>query len=114
MNFKDLIVWQKGMVLVKVVYEVTNQLPENEKYGLTSQARRAAVSIPTNIAEGRKRRSRSDFVQFLRIADGSVAELETLMLLIKQLYPSVDVDESWPIMVEIQKMINVMIRKLSS
>lgn len=113
MNFKDLIVWQKSMELVRLVYLTTDKLPKKEKYGLISQSRRAAVSLPSNIAEGRKRRSRSDFVQFLRIADGSAAELETLLILINQLYPKVSVEKCLDLIEEIQKMLNVMIRKLN-
>ncbi|MEO5927108.1 MAG: four helix bundle protein [Patescibacteria group bacterium] len=74
---KDLIVWQKSMDLVVMVYELTKQYPKDELYQLTSQMRRAAVSIPSNIAEGRKRGGETEFRQFLRIAFGSAAELET-------------------------------------
>ena len=65
------------MELVEEVYKVTGRLPADEKFGLVSQMRRCAVSIPSNIAEGKKRKSKTEFVQFLRIADGSAAELET-------------------------------------
>ena len=79
-SFKDLIVWQKSMSLVKEVYVITSNFPKSEIYGLTSQMRRAAVSIPSNIAEGKKRKTKNDYVQFLRIANGSAAELETQLL----------------------------------
>ncbi len=70
-KFKDFIVWQKGRVLVKEVYQLTKSLPDNEKYGLTSQINRAVVSIPANIAEGSGRKTNLDFCRFLDIANGS-------------------------------------------
>ncbi|MEK7336824.1 MAG: four helix bundle protein [Nitrospirota bacterium] len=78
---KDLDVWKKAMDLVTHVYTLTSQFPKEELYGLTSQIRRSAVSIPSNIAEGAARHSRKEFIQFLHIASGSVAELETQILL---------------------------------
>src|SRR2546425_11563382 len=76
-HYKELLVWQKGMVLARLVYKVTMKLPAEERYGLTSQMRRAAVSVPSNIAEGQARRGTSEFLQFLSIAEGSLAELDT-------------------------------------
>src|SRR6267142_5126172 len=76
-NFKDLIAWQKGMDLVFEIYAVTSKFPREEIYGLTSQLRRAAVSIPSNIAEGQARFSRPDFRHFLRTSKGSLAEVQT-------------------------------------
>ena len=78
---KDLDVWKKAMDLAAQVYSLTARFPKEELYGLTSQIRRSAVSIPSNIAEGAARHSRKEFVQFLHIASGSVAELETQLLL---------------------------------
>jgi four helix bundle protein len=75
----DLTVWQKAMDLVVEVYAVSRQLPKDELYGLTSQLRRAAVSIPANIAEGKARSSRRDYCHFLHIAKGSLAEVDTLI-----------------------------------
>jgi len=80
-NFQDLIVWQKSMALVKLIYQHTSSFPKEEMYGLTSQMRRAAVSIPANIAEGQSRNTTGEFSQFLGIAKGSLAELQTLILL---------------------------------
>jgi four helix bundle protein len=74
---KKLKVWQEAMVLVKTVYEVTNALPPEEKYGLVSQMRRAAVSVPSNIAEGAARQSTKESIQFYMIARGSLSELDT-------------------------------------
>ena len=78
---KDLEVWKKAMDLAVHTYSLTLQFPKEELYGLTSQVRRSAVSIPSNIAEGPARHSRKEFIQFLHIASGSVAELETQLLL---------------------------------
>ncbi len=113
-SFKQLIVWQKSVELVKDVYEITNQLPKAELYGLTSQMRRAAVSIPSNIAEGKKRKTKKDFIQFLRIANGSTAELETQLIITKDLYPKIDLTNAGKYLEEIQKMLSAMIRTLES
>lgn len=76
-SYKDLIVWQKSMELVTFIYDLTKKFPRTEEFGLTSQMRRSAVSIPSNIAEGRRRSSRNDYLHFLNIAYASGAELET-------------------------------------
>ena len=76
-SFRDLVVWQKAMLLVESVYSLTRQFPEDEKFGLTSQIRRAAVSIPSNIAEGQGRYHTSDYIRFLTIARGSLHEVDT-------------------------------------
>ena len=80
-NYRDLIAWQKSMDLVESVYALTRAFPVDERYGLTSQLRRAVVSVPSNIAEGQGRRSRSEFVHFLSIAHGSLREVETQLLI---------------------------------
>jgi four helix bundle protein len=79
-SYKDLLVWQSGIQLVKEVYLLTQQFPGEEKFGLVSQMRRAAVSVPSNIAEGQARRSTAEFMQFLSISQGSLAELETQLI----------------------------------
>jgi four helix bundle protein len=76
-----LVVWQRALALVKKIYEMTAAFPAEEKYGLAAQMRRAAVSIPSNIAEGAARGGRKEFINFLSIAQGSVAELETQVLI---------------------------------
>jgi len=76
-SYRDLEVWQKAMDLVVICYQMTKNFPKNEIYGLTGQLRRAAISIPANIAEGRQRRHSKEFLQFLYIAYSSLAELET-------------------------------------
>ena len=85
-SFRDLAVWQKAMELTSVVYQVTAELPADERFGLVSQPRRAAVSVPANIAEGHRRSSTKEYLRFLSIAAGSLAELETLLELASGLY----------------------------
>ena len=80
-SYRDLKVWQEGMNLVETCYRVTKTFPKEETYGMTSQIRRAAVSIPANIAEGYGRKTRGEYIQFLYIAQGSLKELETHLLL---------------------------------
>lgn len=80
-HYRDLIVWQKAMDLAEEIYRLTKFFPKDELYGLTSQIRRAAVSIPSNIAEGHSRQSTAEFRNFISIAQGSLAELETQLLL---------------------------------
>lgn len=84
-NHRELRVWRDGIDLVKQVYEITRQFPEEERFGLVAQMRRAAVSIPSNIAEGAARSSRADFARLVAIARGSVAELETQYIIAVQL-----------------------------
>jgi four helix bundle protein len=76
-SYKDLIVWQRAMELVVEIYKLTDKFPKEEIYGIISQMRRCAISIPSNIAEGRRRDGKKDFRRFLIIAYGSGAELET-------------------------------------
>jgi four helix bundle protein len=78
---KDLDVWKMSMELCRDVYKISKILPDEEKYGLTSQIKRAVISIPSNIAEGAARNSKKEFIQFLSIAQGSLAELETQLVL---------------------------------
>jgi len=84
-RFRDLRVWQKGVDLVKEIYTITKSFPSDELYGLTSQMRRAAVSIPSNIAEGFRRKGAKEFKQFLTIALGSCSELETQTVIAHEL-----------------------------
>jgi len=83
-SYKDLVVWQKGMELVSRIYLITKRFPAAEQFGLTSQIQRAAVSIPANIAEGYGRNTKNEYANFLRIARGSLTELETLLLIARQ------------------------------
>jgi four helix bundle protein len=95
-SFQDLIVWQKGIELVKDVYRLTANLPGDERFGLKDQARRSAVSIPANIAEGASRGHTREFLQFLAIANDSLAELKTYFVLLDEL-KMVDISELRPV-----------------
>lgn len=106
-NFKELKVWQKAIDLVTVIYKNTHSFPKEEIYGLTSQIRRAAVSIPSNIAEGAGRVSSGDFKHFLNIARGSSFELETQLIIGLNLgyLEKSDFDNLISVLDEIQRMI---------
>ena len=110
--FKELTVWQKSMKLAKEIYVVTEKLPRTELYGLSSQMRRCAVSIPSNIAEGSKRKTTKDFLQFLHIADGTCSELETQLLLTKDLFTNILIDEPTALLTEVQRMLGAMMKSL--
>ena len=83
-SYRDLLVWQRGMVITESVYHLTRTYPKDELFGLTSQTRRAAVSIPANIAEGYGRGTRQSYASFLRIARGCLKELETHLLIARR------------------------------
>jgi four helix bundle protein len=80
-SYQDLILWQKAMDLAELIYKSTSGFPKEEIYGITFQMRRSAISIPSNIAEGRSRNTKGEFLQFLGISKGSLSELETQVLL---------------------------------
>jgi len=80
-SYKDLKIWQKGIELVEVIYKISVSFPQNEQYGLTSQIRRSSVSVPSNIAEGWGRSYNNNFLQFIKIARGSLYELETQLII---------------------------------
>jgi four helix bundle protein len=84
-HYRELIAWQKAIELVEVIYRATETFPRTETYGLTSQLRRAAISIPSNIAEGQGRNTTRDFLHFLSIAQGSVCEVETQIIVATRL-----------------------------
>ena len=84
-HYRDLLVWQKAVSWVEAIYAATRGWPQDERFGLISQIRRAAVSVPSNIAEGCARRSTAEFVRFLSIARGSLAEVETQIIIATQL-----------------------------
>jgi four helix bundle protein len=113
-HFKDLIVWQKAMDLVAEVYRVTDNFPKREVYSLTDQIRRAAVSVPSNIAEGQAHFSRAEFLHFLRHSRGSLAELETQILLAERLHytDQAQTDASIKQIVEVGKLLNGLINSL--
>ena len=106
-NYRDLLVWQKAMHLVEEVYQLTSRFPADERFGLVAQLRRAAVSIPSNIAEGQARKSTREFVQFISLAEGSLAEVDTQLLLSERLGLCVDRDVQtlFSVIEEIRKML---------
>jgi four helix bundle protein len=110
-DFKDLKVWEKAHTVVLAVYGQTRQLPKEELYGLTSQIRRAAVSIAANIAEGCGRRSDGELHRFLQIARGSVSELEYHLLLARDLgsIPVQDVERLEAQVIEVQRMLTSLV-----
>ena len=103
---RDLDVWKKSIDLVTLIYKFTANYPKDEMYGLTSQIRRCAVSIPSNIAEGSARTTKKDFSHFLAIALGSVAELETQLIISKNLnyLPETVLNELMPELISIRRM----------
>lgn len=113
-SYKQLKVWQKSIELVKEIYKITDKFSKSELYGLTSQMRRAAVSIPSNIAEGYKRRNLGEYIQFLSIADASAAELETQIIISKDLYSEISFANAEILLEEVQKMLFALIKKLDS
>jgi four helix bundle protein len=115
-SYKDLVVWQKGIALAKLVYGLTGSFPSEEKFGIVAQMRRAAVSVPSNIAEGQARHTTGEFIQFLSHAEGSVAELDTQLILSIELKfcNSAAADASFALISEIRRMLNALRRKLSA
>ncbi len=107
---KDLIVWNKSMELVIATYKLSSKFPDEEKFGLTSQMRRAAVSVPSNIAEGAARNSTKEYIRFLYIALGSLSELETQFLISNRLEYINDLLED--VITEIRKMLLSLIKSL--
>ncbi len=117
-SFKDLLVWQKGMALARGIYGITGAFPDHEKFGLVSQMRRAAVSIPSNIAEGQARHTTKEFIQFISHAEGSVAELETQLMLAGDLgyclvRQAEQVEEAFRLISDLRNMLNALRRTLS-
>lgn len=114
-NFRELVVWQKSMALVKDTYLITNDFPNSEKFGLCAQIRRAVISISANIAEGCGRNSNKELIKFLGYALGSAYELETELILASNIgYISVETLESLiPQLAEIEKMILGLMIKIS-
>src|SRR5438309_8534857 len=114
-NYKDLVVWQKGIELAKIVYRLSAKFPGEEKFGLVAQMRRAAISIPSNIAEGQARHTTGEFIQFISHAEGSVAELSTQLILAIELgfcsnEPAAPTAE---LMEHLRRMLNGLRRKLA-
>ena len=114
-SYQDLTVWQKAMDLVIICYQITSKIPKTEIYWLSSQIQRAAVSIPANIAEGKGRKHLGDYVRHLSIANGSLKELETHLMIVgrlsylkeQELEPGLELSD------EIGKMLNILMDKLN-
>lgn len=112
MHYKELTVWQKAVKLVEEVYSFTKKFPQSEVYALASQMQRSAVAVPSNIAEGHARNHRAEFIQFLGVAYASCAELDTQIIIAKKQYPNLDYKKAEGLLIEIQKMLAVLIKKL--
>ena len=115
-SHRDLIVWQRAMDLVELVYAATEHFPKTEDYRLTGQITRAVVSVPANIAEGHARASRREYSQFLAIAQGSLMETETLLAIAVRLHYLNDGDlaAAFSLVTEISKMLAVLRKRLAS
>ncbi len=107
-SYRDLVVWQKGIDLVEEIYRLTRNFPSDERYGMTSQIRRASVSIPANLAEGYSRKHRKEFFHFVCIAFASGAELETHLIIAKRLefIPAKQYAHTDELLNEVMKMLN--------
>jgi four helix bundle protein len=115
-SFKELIIWQKSMELVEEVYRIIRLLPPEEKYALADQIKRSAVSIPSNIAEGKGRNSDREFLRFLNIANGSAYELETQLIICQRLgyIKAEQLLIAFQLCNEIGRMLNAIINKLTA
>jgi len=115
-SYRDLRVWQESMNLAEICYKVTKTFPKEEIYGMTSQIRRAATSVPANIAEGYGREYRQEYIQFLHIAQGSLKELETHLLLAQrvELLPTENADSTLKQCESVGKLLRPLIRSLQT
>ena len=111
-DYKELDVWQRAIKLVKNIYEIVEQFPKKETYALSDQVRRSSVSIPSNIAEGFTRNSTKEFIHFLYIALGSASELETQLIIAKEVGYVDNIDNLIDDLAVIKKMINSLISSL--
>jgi four helix bundle protein len=111
-SYKNLEVWQVSVDLVDEVYKISRNFPKSETYGLGSQIQRAAVAIPSNIAEGYCRNHRKEYIQFLGVAYASSAELETQLIIAGRQYPELDYTKANELLVRVMKMLYVLIEKL--
>jgi len=111
-NFKELLIWQESMKIVKEVYQLTKCLPIEERFGVVTQMQRAAVSIPSNIAEGCSRKSQKDYKRFLEIALGSAFELETQLLITIEVgyFKRTNIEHLFELINKEQKMLNSFIQ----
>ena len=111
-SYKELMVWQKSIELVVEIYKLTEKYPKQELFGLVNQMRRAVISIPSNIAEGYQRKGLGEYINFLSIASGSAAELDTQIIISKKIYKNENYNKSEILLVEIQKMLAILMQKL--
>ena len=113
-SYRDLLVWRKGITLVKSIYQLSQRFPAEERYGLTAQIRRAAVSTPSNIAEGQARHTTREFIHFISNAEGSVAEIDTQLVIAVELgfCTSSEAASAFSMLDEERKMLNGWRRKL--
>ena len=113
-SYRDLLVWRKEIGLVTLLYEISREFPADERFGLTSQIRRAAVSVPSNIAEGQARFSTREFIHFISHAEGSIAEIDTQLVIALELdcCKPAKVKPAFDAIVELRKMLNSLRRKL--
>lgn len=110
-SYKDLLVWQKSFYLTQEAYKFSSKLPQSEKFGLVSQLQRSSLSIPSNIAEGCSRNNRGEYSQFIGIARGSAAELETQLRLAQKIY-DIDASQEIELLTEVRKMLTRLSQKL--
>jgi four helix bundle protein len=113
-DFRDLIVWQKGHELAMMIYKVTKTFPQEERYGLVSQMRRASVSIPANIAEGFEKRGRKDKINFHNIAQGSLGELKYYIIISRELGYHNQYDTLWRQASEVSRLLAALIRSIEN
>ena len=115
-SYKDLVVWQKSIAVAKLVCGLTRSFPSEEKFGLVAQMRRAAVSVPSNIAEGQARHTTGEFIQFISHAEGSLAELDTQFILSIELrfVRADNADVALQLISELRRMLNALRRKLAA
>lgn len=115
-NYKDLVVWQRAIDLATWTYSLTSGFPKEEIYGIVSQMRRASVSIPSNIAEGQSRQHKTEFIQFLSIAKGSLSELETQLIISEKLkyIDDNEFDEGKKRIAELNRLLHPLISKLKT
>lgn len=113
-SYRNLIVWQKGLKLSFLIYDITKKFPKEELYGLVPQMRRCAVSIPSNIAEGRRRSSRKDYAKYIKISFGSGAELETQLEIAKyaEYLTQKEYESVMSLLTEVMKMLNAFEKSL--
>ncbi len=114
-SYKDFVVWQKGIQLTKLVYGLTRSFATDERFGIIAQMRRAAVSVPSNIAEGQARHTTGEFIQFISHAEGSVAELDTQLIVCVELTytRAEDADAVFELISELRRVLNALRRKLA-